>query len=136
MIHVEVLWAKEFIESNACLSVFTRKQAERYPVFIINECQGRGLDFPSNTDIEESGGVYLIVAKLPSSFLQFKQFLGRTGRIGNKSQYSVLLHDSDAKNEEGSSYLDKMLEILKDKDLQRVNSWLNQSCLTNNKIIN
>jgi hypothetical protein len=69
LIHVEALWAKEFIESNASLTVFTRKQGERYPVFIINESQGRGLDFPSTTDIEENGGVYLIVGKLPSSFL-------------------------------------------------------------------
>ena len=28
-----------------------------------------------------------------------------------------------------------MLEILTNKDLQRVTSWLNQSCLTNNTII-
>jgi hypothetical protein len=107
------------------LTVFTRKQGDRYPVFIINESQGRGLDFPSTTDIEENGGVYLIVGKLPFSFLQYKQFLGRTGRIGNKSQYSVLLHDTEAKNEEGTSYLEKMLEILSNKDLQAVSSWLN-----------
>jgi hypothetical protein len=49
--------------------------------------------------------------------------LGRTGRIGNKSQYSVLIHDAEAKNEEGPSYLDKMLEILINKDLQKVSSW-------------
>ena len=29
-----------------------------------------------------------------------------------------------------------MLETLTNKDLQRVTSWLNQSCLTNNTIIN
>jgi hypothetical protein len=49
--------------------------------------------------------------------------LGRTGRIGNKSQYSVLIYDADAKNEDGPSYLDKMLEILINKDLQKVSSW-------------
>ena len=64
------------------------------------------------TEIEENGGVYLLVAKLPSSYLQFKQFLGRTGRIGNKSQYSVILLDQDAQNEDGQSYLEKKLEIL------------------------
>jgi hypothetical protein len=36
-IHVEALWSKSFIESNATLTIFTRKQGERYPVFIIND---------------------------------------------------------------------------------------------------
>ena len=54
-------------------------------MFIINDAQGRGLDFPSSTEIEDAGGVFLIIAKLPNSFLQFKQFLGRTGRMGNKA---------------------------------------------------
>jgi hypothetical protein len=84
-ITVEALWSKSFAESNGSLMVFSRKHSDKYPVFIINETQGRGLDFPSSTEIEDNGGVYLLVAKLPSGFLQFKQFLGRTGRIGNKA---------------------------------------------------
>jgi hypothetical protein len=51
------------------LTVFTKKQWGKYPVFIINDTQGRGLDFPSSTEIEEAGGVFLIIAKLPNSFL-------------------------------------------------------------------
>jgi hypothetical protein len=51
------------------LTVFTKKQGGKYPVFIINDTQGRGLDFPSSTEIEEAGGVFLIIAKLPNSFL-------------------------------------------------------------------
>ena len=109
---METLFQSSFTESNGSLTIFTRKQGGKYPTFIINDAQGRGLDFPSSTEIEEAGGVFLIVAKLPSSFLQFKQFLGRTGRMGNKSQYCVILHDADAKNEEGQTYLDKKLEIL------------------------
>ncbi len=70
-------------------------------MFIINDAQGRGMDFTSSTEIEENGGVYLIVGQLPKSFLQFNQFLGRTGRIGNKAQYSIIVHDNDAKNEDG-----------------------------------
>jgi hypothetical protein len=41
-------------------------------VFIINDLQGRGLDFPSSTEIEENGGVYLVIAKLPATYLQYK----------------------------------------------------------------
>ena len=73
--------------------VLSRKHRDKYPVFIINGTQGRGLDFPSTTEIEENGGLYLVIEKLPSGFLSFKQFLGRTGRIGNKAQYSVVIYD-------------------------------------------
>jgi hypothetical protein len=45
-----------------------------------------------------------------------------------------LLHDADAKNEDGSSYLDKMLEVLSNKDLQRITSWQNKNCSRNNPI--
>ena len=90
---VEHLGNQSFTESNGALKFFGRKRGAKYPVYIINDSQGRGLDFPTTTEIEENGGVYLLIAKLPSSYLQFKQFLGRTGRIGNKAQYSVILHD-------------------------------------------
>ena len=66
---MEALWSKSFAESNGSLMVFIRKHTDKYPVFIINGTQGRGLDFPSSTEIEENGGVYLVVAKLPSGFL-------------------------------------------------------------------
>jgi hypothetical protein len=84
-IPVEPLFQNSFTESNGSLTVFTIKQGGKYPVFIINDAQGRGLDFPSTTEIEEEGGIFLIVGKLPSSYLQYKQFLGRTGRMGNKA---------------------------------------------------
>jgi len=81
---VEDLAKKSFIESNSSLSIFTQKQDSGYPVFLINEAQGRGLDFLSNFNIEEAGGNLVIVGKLPKSFLQYRQFLGRSGRIGNR----------------------------------------------------
>ena len=59
----------------------------------------------------------MIVGKLPSSFLQYRQFLGRTGRIGNKGQYAVVLHDPSSKNFDGKIYLQKKLEELSDGDL-------------------
>jgi hypothetical protein len=69
---VEDLAKKSFIESNSSLSVFTQKQPCGYSVFIINEAQGRGLDFLSSSDIEEAGGNLVIVGKLPLSFLQYR----------------------------------------------------------------
>jgi hypothetical protein len=51
---------------------FPLKQNDQYACFIISDSQGRGLDFPSSAEIEEAGGVYLIVGMLPNTFLQFR----------------------------------------------------------------
>jgi hypothetical protein len=67
----ESLCQKSFSESVGNLTIFNRRQGNQYPVFIINDLQGRGLDFPSSAEIEENGGVYLVIAKLPDSFLQY-----------------------------------------------------------------
>jgi len=79
---VENLAKKSFIESNSALSVFSQRQANGYSAFIINEAQGRGLDFQSSAEIEMNGGNLVIIGMLPESFLQYRQFIGRTGRIG------------------------------------------------------
>ena len=52
-IPVEPLFQSTFTESNGYLTIFTKRQGGKYPVFIINDAQGRGLDFPSTTEIEE-----------------------------------------------------------------------------------
>ncbi len=49
----------------AALFKFEVKVEEKYQVFIINEEQGRGIDFKSSSEIEANGGVYLIVGCLP-----------------------------------------------------------------------
>jgi hypothetical protein len=51
---------------------------------------------------------------LPNSFLQYRQFIGRTGRVGQKGQYAVILHDISSKNQDGTIYLNKKLEELSD----------------------
>jgi superfamily II DNA/RNA helicase len=99
------LWEQPFVETNSILQLFTNRQANQFPIFIMSDSQGRGLDFSSSSEIEANGGVYLILAKLPPTFLQYRQYLGRTGRIQNKGQYSVILHDGDAKNVDGAIYV-------------------------------
>ena len=64
----------------------------------MNGSQGRGIDFGSNTDIENGGGVHVMICSMPSYFLQFRQFIGRTGRIGNKGTYGVYILDKKSKN--------------------------------------
>ena len=50
---VEALHNKTIFESNALMMNFNKKNFDKYPVFIINDSQGRGLDFPTSTEIEE-----------------------------------------------------------------------------------
>ena len=126
-IRVEALWDKQFVDSNSKLGIFSLKQNGKYAVFIINETQGRGLDFMSSTEIEDNGGVYVVIATLPTAYLQYKQFLGRTARVGNKGQYCVIHNDKDSKNADGRIYLQQKLEALESQDLLRATSWLKSS---------
>jgi hypothetical protein len=59
------------------------------------------MDFPTNHDIEASGGVHVIIASMLSYFLEFQSYVGRIGRIGNKGRYCVLIHDRDSKKMTG-----------------------------------
>ena len=86
------------IEVESTISIFTEKSNGRYQSLIISSDLGRGLDFPTDSNIEDAGGVFLIIATLPKYYLQYRQYIGRTGRIGNKGEYCVILHDKDAKN--------------------------------------
>ena len=58
---------------------------------LLNAKQGRGLDIPTSTAIEDAGGVYIIIGVTPQSFRELEQFKGRTRRMGNKGQYSIIL---------------------------------------------
>jgi hypothetical protein len=78
------------------LAIFSKKHNGQYAAFLINQDQGRGLDFPSCSEIEQGGGVHVMIIELPKFFLQFRQFIGRTCRIGNKGSYQVILYDKDA----------------------------------------
>jgi len=59
-----------YIES--ALRVFNKKHEKGYTVYLINENQGRGMDFPSSSEIEQRGGIFVIISALPSYYLQFQ----------------------------------------------------------------
>lgn len=109
------------------LENFQEKSNGLFSIFIINKKQGRGLDFISNLEIESNGGVFLIVGVLPSSYLELQQFIGRTGRIGNKGQYRIVIQDKSAINTESQLYIKtKMLE-LQNEDILVLNKIKNQT---------
>jgi hypothetical protein len=50
---------------------------------------------------------------LPQFYLQLRQFIGRTARIGNKGTYSLFEVDSKAKNTSSEVYFKNKLEELR-----------------------
>jgi hypothetical protein len=54
------------------LAIFCKTHNQKYAVFLINTLQGRGIDFPSSSDIELNGGVFVLITELPRYFLQFR----------------------------------------------------------------
>lgn len=67
-IKVETLIGLEPIKVNVALNeINVFDELNGYPVYIIDELLCRGLDIKTSPKIEESGGIYVIVAKVPSS---------------------------------------------------------------------
>ena len=87
----------------------------------MNDELGRGLDFLSSQEIEHEGGVYLIVASLPSNIRQYYQYLGRTARMNNKGQYSIIIHDRSAANANGENYVKTRLDELHNLEIISIN---------------
>jgi len=54
------------------------------------------LDIQTSTSIENEGGIYVVIGVLPKTFREFEQFKGRTRRMGNKGQYSVILWEENS----------------------------------------
>ncbi|KEJ82377.1 hypothetical protein OXYTRIMIC_535 [Oxytricha trifallax] len=63
---------------------------KRYGVFLLSEIQGRGTDFHSSREIEDNGGIYLIIADIFSK-KSTQQIVGRVGRLENKGQWRHVL---------------------------------------------
>ena len=63
-----------------------------------------------------------MICSMPSYFLQFRQFIGRTGRIGNKGTYGVYILDKKSKNQDPAVFLDKKLDELKNRELLQFNT--------------
>ena len=109
---VSVLAGVANAKVDSLLKRFTEKMNGIYQCFVINADQGRGLDFPTNAEIEAHGGNYLIVGVLPKDYLQYDQFLGRVGRMNHKGRYSVVIEDKNAVNLTCEAHLNTVLDIL------------------------
>ena len=59
----------------------------------------------------------VVVTCIPKSSLHFKQYLGRTARMGNKGQYQVVLYDKEAKKQDGPAYLAMKMGALRNNEL-------------------
>jgi superfamily II DNA/RNA helicase len=58
-----------------------------------------------------------LIAALPNFYLQMRQFIGRTARIGNKGSYTIVVLDKSQKNSEAEVFFKKKIEELKNNDV-------------------
>ncbi|KEJ82417.1 hypothetical protein OXYTRIMIC_509 [Oxytricha trifallax] len=63
---------------------------KRFGVYLLSEVQGRGTDLQSSREIEQSGGIYLIIADIFAR-RSTSQIIGRVGRLENKGQWRQLI---------------------------------------------
>lgn len=67
-ININTLINKDPITIDVAISNATQFEEKKgYPILFIDENLSRGLDMKSNPQIEENGGVYVIIAKVPST---------------------------------------------------------------------
>ena len=66
-------------------------------IFVSTNLAGRGLDINTN-DIEQYGGLHVIISYLQSSQRAERQAFGRTSRQGNRGTGEIILNGSDLKS--------------------------------------
>jgi hypothetical protein len=57
--------------------------------------------------------VHVLIVGLPKFYLQLRQFIGRTARIGNKGTYSIFEFDKESKNSSAEVFFKNRIEELK-----------------------
>ncbi|KEJ83129.1 preprotein translocase subunit SecA [Oxytricha trifallax] len=84
---------------------------KRYSVLLLTEIQGRGTDLPATKEIEDNGGLYLIISDVFSK-RQTEQIIGRVGRLENKGQYRhmILISGSQDTVEQAIQFRQDFLE--------------------------
>jgi hypothetical protein len=85
--------------------------------------QARGLDFMSSPEIEEKGGVHVLIGQFPKMYLHYQQYKGRTNRLENKGQCSVIIHSKDVNGQDGNNYINLHLEALKNVYLTQISTY-------------
>lgn len=80
--------AKNYGELHAIIEKqFPQRNNEgKYGIYALTDDLARGLDFPSTYQIEEAGGIFLLLCDVFPTTSQ-QQFKGRIGRLKNKGQW-------------------------------------------------
>lgn len=90
-----------------------KRSCEISKITLITEDFSRGTDFVSyDKQVEELGGLFVILTYIPKNYSEFKQALGRTARHGKKGEFTVFLPDSEL-SKMGITAMPTVMETLK-----------------------
>ena len=94
--NVQSVIGKDAIAIKSIIEASNVFQAEQgYPIILMDENLSRGLDPKTSTKIEDKGGIYVVIAKIPSTTKTLSQAIGRTKRCINKGQHSIIVWNKD-----------------------------------------
>ncbi|XP_029428010.1 uncharacterized protein LOC115073611 [Rhinatrema bivittatum] len=107
----------EIVPSSDKLTMYTRSDKHNVEdkifipgdVVIATNLGGRGTDFKMNKDVNESGGLCVILTHFPKNMRVEKQIFGRTARKGNPGMVQMVLNYEDL----APSYQDQPIEIMR-----------------------
>jgi len=97
---LEIIVKRQFPEKNI---------NDHYGVYLLSEDLARGIDFPSTYQIEEAGGIFLLLCSVFSSTV-IQQLKGRVARLKNKGQWQYCV--CTKRKESAPNYLEVQKEIL------------------------
>ncbi|XP_062541215.1 uncharacterized protein LOC134209247 [Armigeres subalbatus] len=74
---------------------FKKQTIDSEEIIIATNIAGRGMDLKTTTNVEEHGGMYVLVTFLPDSFRVEMQNVGRTAREGKRGMAQLIVLDKN-----------------------------------------
>ncbi|KEJ82780.1 Protein translocase subunit secA [Oxytricha trifallax] len=105
-----------------------RNSKKRFGVLLLTDMQGRGTDLQTSKEIEDSGGLYLIICDVFSK-RSTQQIIGRVARLENKGQWRhvLLISGSQDTVEQAIQYRQEFLENENHIKFSKLQTILSQS---------
>jgi len=108
------LQIRTYCRGDTDLDAITKK-ADSRDIIIATNLAGRGTDIKTTKEVEEAGGLHVILTSLPKNQRVEKQNIGRTARSGNKGSAALIIDI-----EEVARTLNLPLESIQGMDIKHI----------------